>query len=135
MSFGTPGQGNHASSLGVEDSRPFIRRALEAGINFFDTANRYSLGSSEEILGRALKNFARRDGVVIAIKVYGRMRPGPNGAGLSRRAIMSELDVSTEEFPRVMVTNAPSPMRVIEALVALVRPSGTIDVMSSARPG
>ncbi|HSZ93920.1 MAG TPA: aldo/keto reductase [Acetobacteraceae bacterium] len=135
MSFGTPGQGNHASSLGVEDSRPFIRRALEAGINFFDTANRYSLGSSEEILGRALKDFARRDGVVIAIKVYGRMRPGPNGAGLSRRAIMSELDVSTEEFPRVMVTNAPSPMRVIEALVALVRPSGTIDVMSSARPG
>jgi aryl-alcohol dehydrogenase-like predicted oxidoreductase len=135
MSFGTPGQGNHASSLGGEDSRPFIRRALEAGINFFDTANRYSLGSSEEILGRALKNFARRDGVVIAIKVYGRMRPGPNGAGLSRRAIMSELDVSTEEFPRVMVTNAPSPMRVIEALVALVRPSGTIDVMSSARPG
>jgi aryl-alcohol dehydrogenase-like predicted oxidoreductase len=135
MSFGTPGQGNHASSLGVEDSRPFIRRALEAGINFFDTANRFSLGSSEEILGRALKDFARRDGVVIAIKVYGRMRPGPNGAGLSRRAIMSELDVSTEEFPRVMVTNAPSPMRVIEALVALVRPSGTIDVMSSARPG
>ncbi|MGO9999716.1 MAG: aldo/keto reductase [Acetobacteraceae bacterium] len=135
MSFGTPGQGNHASSLGGEDSRPFIRRALEAGINFFDTANRYSLGSSEEILGRALKDFARRDGVVIAIKVYGRMRPGPNGAGLSRRAIMSELDVSTEEFPRVMVTNAPSPMRVIEALVALVRPSGTIDVMSSARPG
>src|ERR1700733_6246732 len=135
MSYGTPGQGNHAWSLGVEDSRPFIRRALEAGINFFDTANRYSLGSSEEILGRALKDFARRDGVVIAIKVYGRMRPGPNGAGLSRRAIMSELDVSTEEFPRVMVTNAPSPMRVIEALVALVRPSGTIDVMSSARPG
>jgi aryl-alcohol dehydrogenase-like predicted oxidoreductase len=135
MSFGTPGQGNHASSLGVEDSRPFIRRALEAGINFFDTANRFSLGSSEEILGRALKDFARRDGVVIAIKVYGRMRPGPNGAGLSRRAIMSELDVSTEEFPRVMVTNAPSPMCVIEALVALVRPSGTIDVMSSARPG
>jgi aryl-alcohol dehydrogenase-like predicted oxidoreductase len=135
MSFGTPGQGNHASSLGGEDSRPFIRRALEAGINFFDTANRFSLGSSEEILGRALKDFARRDGVVIAIKVYGRMRPGPNGAGLSRRAIMSELDVSTEEFPRVMVTNAPSPMRVIEALVALVRPSGTIDVMSSARPG
>ena len=135
MSFGTPGQGDHASSLGGEDSRPFIRRALEAGINFFDTAKRYSLGSSEEILGRALKDFARRDGVVIAIKVYGRMRPGPNGAGLSRRAIMSELDVSTEEFPRVMVTNAPSPMRVIEALVALVRPSGTIDVMSSARPG
>ena len=94
MSYGTPGQGNHAWSLGEEDSRPFIRRALEAGINFFDTANRYSFGSSEEILGRALKDFARRDDVVIATKVYGRMRPGPNGAGLSRRAIMSELDAS-----------------------------------------
>jgi 1-deoxyxylulose-5-phosphate synthase len=94
MSYGVPGQGNHAWSLGEEDSRPFIRRALEAGINFFDTANRYSLGSSEEILGRALKDFARRDDVVIATKVYGRMRPGPNGAGLSRRAIMSELDAS-----------------------------------------
>ncbi len=94
MSYGTPGEGNHAWSLGEEDSRPFIRRALEAGINFFDTANRYSLGSSEEILGRALRDFARRDDVVIATKVYGRMRPGPNGAGLSRRAIISELDAS-----------------------------------------
>src|ERR1700684_4186349 len=94
MSFGTPGQGNHASSLGGEDSRPFIRRALEAGINFFDTANRYSLGSSEEILGRAMKDFARRDEVVIATKVYGRMRPGPNGSGLSRKAIMMEIDAS-----------------------------------------
>jgi aryl-alcohol dehydrogenase-like predicted oxidoreductase len=94
MSYGAPGQGNHAWSLGEDDSRPFIRRALEAGINLFDTANRYSLGSSEEILGRALKDFARRDDVVIATKVYGRMRPGPNGAGLSRRAIISELDAS-----------------------------------------
>src|ERR1700720_1024060 len=94
MSYGAPGQGNHAWSLGEEDSRPFIRRALEAGINFFDTANRYSLGNSEEILGRALKDFARRDDVVIATKVYGRMRPGPNGAGLSRRAILSEIDAS-----------------------------------------
>jgi 1-deoxyxylulose-5-phosphate synthase len=94
MSYGTPGEGNHAWSLGEEESRPFIRRALEAGINFFDTANRYSAGSSEEILGRALKDFARRDDVVIATKVYGRMRPGPNGAGLSRRAIIGELDAS-----------------------------------------
>ena len=94
MSYGEFSQGNHAWSLGEEESRPFIRRALEAGINFFDTANRYSLGSSEEILGRALKDFARRDEVVIATKVYGRMRPGPNGAGLSRRAIMNELDAS-----------------------------------------
>jgi aryl-alcohol dehydrogenase-like predicted oxidoreductase len=77
-----------------EESRPFIKRALEAGINFFDTANRYSLGSSEEILGRAINDFVRRDEIVIATKVYGRMRPGPNGAGLSRKAIMGEIDAS-----------------------------------------
>ena len=94
MSYGVPDQGNHAWSLGEGESRPFIKRALEGGINFFDTANRYSLGSSEEILGRALKDFARRDEVVIATKVHGRMRPGPNGAGLSRKAIMSEIDAS-----------------------------------------
>jgi len=94
MSYGGGNQGNHAWSLGEEDSRPFIKRALESGINFFDTANRYSLGSSEEILGRAIKDFARRDEVVIATKVYGRMRPGPNGAGLSRKAIFAEVDNS-----------------------------------------
>src|SRR5258705_382258 len=94
MSYGGGKRGNHAWSLGEEESRPFIKRALEAGINFFDTANRYSLGSSEEILGRAVKDFARRDAVVIATKVYGRMRPGPNGAGLSRKAIMMEIDAS-----------------------------------------
>jgi len=94
MSYGGGNRGNHAWSLGEEESRPFIKRALEAGINFFDTANRYSLGGSEEILGRAIKDFARRDEVVIATKVYGRMRPGPNGAGLSRKAIMGEIDAS-----------------------------------------
>src|SRR6476620_10110631 len=94
MSYGGGNRGNHAWSLGEEESRPFIKRALEAGINFFDTANRYSLGNSEEILGRAVKEFARRDEVVIATKVYGRMRPGPNGAGLSRKAIMVEIDGS-----------------------------------------
>jgi 1-deoxyxylulose-5-phosphate synthase len=94
MSYGEGDQGNHAWSLGEEESRPFIKRALEAGINFFDSANRYSLGSSEEILGRAIKDFARRDEVVIATKVYGRMRPGPNGHGLSRKAIMMEIDAS-----------------------------------------
>jgi aryl-alcohol dehydrogenase-like predicted oxidoreductase len=86
MSYGTPDQGNHAWSINEEESRPFIKRALKGGINFFDTANRYSLGSSEEILGRAVKDFARRDEVVIATKVYGRVRPGPNGGGLSRKA-------------------------------------------------
>src|SRR5215218_6869500 len=94
MSYGSGNRGNHAWSLGEEESRPFIKRALEAGINFFDTANRYSLGNSEEILGRAVKDFVRRDEVVIATKVYGRMRPGPNGAGLSRKAIMVEIDDS-----------------------------------------
>jgi 1-deoxyxylulose-5-phosphate synthase len=94
MSYGGGNQGNHAWSLGEEESRPFIKKALESGINFFDTANRYSLGNSEEILGRAVKDFARRDEVVIATKVYGRMRPGPNGAGLSRKAIFAEIDNS-----------------------------------------
>ena len=94
MSYGVRDRGNHAWSIGEEDARPFIQRALEGGINFFDTANRYSLGSSEEILGRAIKDFARRDEVVIATKVYGRMRPGPNGGGLSRKAIMREIDDS-----------------------------------------
>src|ERR1700737_1015215 len=94
MSYGGSNRGNHAWSLGEEESRPFIQRALEAGINFFDTANRYSLGKSEEILGRAIRDFARRDEVVIATKVYGRMRPGPNGAGLSRKAIFAEIDAS-----------------------------------------
>src|SRR3984893_14665091 len=94
MSYGGGNRGNHAWSLGEEESRPFIKRALGAGINFFDTANRYSLGSSEEILGRTIRDFARRDEVVIATKVYGRMRPCPNGAGLSRKAIFAEIDAS-----------------------------------------
>ena len=94
MSYGGSNRGNHAWRLSEEESRPFIQRALEAGINFFDTANRYSLGKSEEILGRATRDFARRDEVVIATKVYGRMRPGPNGAGLSRKAIFAEIDAS-----------------------------------------
>jgi 1-deoxyxylulose-5-phosphate synthase len=94
MSFGMSDRGNHLWTLDEEKSRPFIKRALEGGINFFDTANVYSDGTSEEILGRALKDFASRDLVVIATKVHGRMRPGPNGAGLSRRAIMTEIDAS-----------------------------------------
>lgn len=94
MSYGVPERGIAPWSLNEEESRPFIRRALELGINFFDTANIYSDGTSEEILGRALKDFAKRDEVVIATKAYFRMRPGPNGAGLSRKAIMSEIDSS-----------------------------------------
>ena len=94
MSYGVSDRGSHAWTLDEETSRPFIAKALELGINFFDTANVYSAGTSEEIVGRALKDFARRDEVVLATKVHGRMRPGPNGGGLSRKAIMSEIDHS-----------------------------------------
>jgi aryl-alcohol dehydrogenase-like predicted oxidoreductase len=94
MTYGEPKRGNHEWTLGEESSRPFIREALEAGINFFDTANVYSAGSSEEILGRALRDFARRDEVVVATKVHGKMAEHPNGGGLSRRAIMNEIDNS-----------------------------------------
>ena len=94
MSFGEPDRGTHPWSLPEADSRPFIRKALELGINFFDTANVYSAGTSEEIVGRALKDFAPRDEVVIATKVHGQMRQGPNGAGLSRKAILDEIDAS-----------------------------------------
>ncbi len=94
MSFGVPSRGTHPWTLDEEASRPIIRAALDAGINFFDTANVYSDGSSEEILGRALRDFARRDEIVIATKVHGAMRSDPNGAGLSRKAIMTEIDHS-----------------------------------------
>jgi aryl-alcohol dehydrogenase-like predicted oxidoreductase len=94
MSYGVPERGPHPWTLGEEQSRPFLRRALELGINFFDTANVYSDGTSEEILGRALRDFARRDEVVLATKVHGRMRPEPNGVGLSRKAILGEIDAS-----------------------------------------
>jgi len=94
MSFGDPTRGGHPWSLPEEESRALIKRALDAGITFFDTANVYSAGSSEEITGRAIRDFADRDDVVLATKVHGRMRPGPNGAGLSRKAILAELDAS-----------------------------------------
>lgn len=94
MTYGESGRGAHPWTLDEETSRPLIRQALEAGINFLDTANVYSLGSSEEIVGRAIKDFAKRDEIVLATKVCQRMRPGPNGAGLSRKAIFSELDAS-----------------------------------------
>ena len=98
MSYGEPDRGGHAWTLPEADSRPFIRKALDLGINFFDTANVYSDGSSEEIVGRALKDFAARDEVVIATKVHGRMRAGPNGAGLSRKAILAEIDASLQRL-------------------------------------
>jgi aryl-alcohol dehydrogenase-like predicted oxidoreductase len=94
MSFGLPDRGVHEWTLDEEASRPLIRQALEAGITFFDTANVYSDGTSEEIVGRALAEFARRDEIVIASKVNGAMHEGPNGRGLSRKAIMTEIDNS-----------------------------------------
>ena len=98
MSYGVPERGGHPWSLTEEKSRPFIKRALEVGINFFDTANVYSDGTSEEIVGRALRDFAKREEVVLATKVRGRMRPGPNGEGLSRKAIMMEIDASLKRL-------------------------------------
>jgi 1-deoxyxylulose-5-phosphate synthase len=94
MSYGDPGRGNHIWTLPLDQARPLIRAALEAGINFFDTANGYSGGTSEEILGTVLRESASRDDVVIATKVHNRMHPGPNGAGLSRKVIMTEIDHS-----------------------------------------
>ena len=94
MSYGEPGRGQHEWSLDEEASRPFFRRAVEAGITFFDTADVYSLGSSEEITGRALAEYARRDEVVIATKVGLRTAPGPNGSGLSRKHILRSIDDS-----------------------------------------
>jgi 1-deoxyxylulose-5-phosphate synthase len=94
MGFGDPNRGAHTWSIGPDGARPLIRAAIESGITTFDTANVYSLGGSEEIVGQALGEFARRDEVLIATKVHGRMGPGPNGGGLSRAAIMTQVDES-----------------------------------------
>jgi aryl-alcohol dehydrogenase-like predicted oxidoreductase len=94
MSFGAPDRGGHPWSLDEGASRDIIKQALDAGVNFLDTANVYSAGSSEEIVGKAVKDFVPREEVVIATKAFNRMRPGPNGAGLSRKAIFAELDAS-----------------------------------------
>jgi 1-deoxyxylulose-5-phosphate synthase len=98
MSYGEPNRGSHPWSMPEDESRPFLRAAWEAGINFFDTANVYSLGSSEEIVGKVLKELTARENVVIATKVHGTMRPGPNGGGLSRKVIMHEIDASLKRL-------------------------------------
>jgi 1-deoxyxylulose-5-phosphate synthase len=95
MTYGVPNRGKHAWTLPEETSRPFLKQAIEAGINFFDTANSYSDGTSEEITGRALRDFARRDEIVIATKVfYPWGRDTANMRGLSRKAIMTAIDAS-----------------------------------------
>src|SRR5579871_1365425 len=98
MGFGDADRWVHKWVLDEENSRPIIKKALDLGITFFDTANVYSLGRSEEILGRALRDFANRDEVVIATKVHGKMHEGPNGSGLSRKAILSEIDKSLKRL-------------------------------------
>lgn len=98
MSFGDPNNWTHKWVLDEEHSRPIIKKAIELGINFFDTANVYSLGKSEEILGRALKDYAKRDEIVVATKVFNPMREGPNGSGLSRKEIMNEIDKSLKRL-------------------------------------
>jgi aryl-alcohol dehydrogenase-like predicted oxidoreductase len=98
MSYGDPKLGNHEWSVGLDESRPFFKQAIELGITTFDTANVYSLGSSEEITGQLLGEFAKREDVVIATKVHGAMRPGPYGHGLSRKSIMNEIDASLKRL-------------------------------------
>jgi aryl-alcohol dehydrogenase-like predicted oxidoreductase len=98
MGFGDSERWIHKWVLDEETSRPVIKHALDLGINFFDTANVYSLGRSEEILGKAIRDFAQRDEVVVATKVHGRMHEGPNGGGLSRKAILSEIDKSLQRL-------------------------------------
>ena len=94
MTFGVPERGDHTWTLPESQSRPLIRKAIDLGINFFDTANAYSDGTSEEIVGQALKDYSRREEVVIATKVYFPMTPAPNMGGLSRKAIFSAIDAS-----------------------------------------
>lgn len=98
MTYGTPDRGQHPWTLDEEASRPLIRQAVDLGINFFDTANAYSDGTSEEIVGRALKDFAKRDEIVVATKVRFASRKAPNVGGLSRKAILHEIDASLQRL-------------------------------------
>ncbi|SEP57490.1 MULTISPECIES: aldo/keto reductase [Pseudomonas] len=98
MTYGVPERGNHPWTMGEEESRPLLKKALDMGINFFDTANAYSDGTSEEIVGRALKDFAQRDEIVLATKVYFPMRNKPNVGGLSRKAIFASIDASLKRL-------------------------------------
>ena len=98
MGFGDPNSGFHKWVLEEEESRKVIKSALDLGINFFDTANIYSYGASERILGKALNDYANRDEIVVATKVHQQMRQAPNGGGLSRKAIQTEIDHSLERL-------------------------------------
>ncbi|MCC9198587.1 aldo/keto reductase [Arthrobacter sp. zg-Y820] len=129
MTFGDPGRGNHGWTLPGPESRPILRRALDLGINFFDTANVYSAGDSEAITGAALVNYAKREEVVIATKVRGEMAPGPNGWGLSRKHILWQVDESLRrlgtdyiDLYQVHRWDGSTPLEeVLETLDGLVR--------------
>ena len=98
MGFGDPSRGTHEWALGIDEARPIIKQALEAGITTFDTANMYSLGASEEIVGKVLGELTKRDDVVIATKVFSPMGPGPKDAGLSRAAIFTQVEQSLKRL-------------------------------------
>ncbi len=99
MAYADGTKGNHPWALNEDAAQPFYKRVVEAGINFFDTANVYSSGTSEEFLGRAIKRYAKRDEIVIATKVHGEMRANdPNGKGLSRKHIFGEIDASLQRL-------------------------------------
>ncbi|OWV64066.1 MULTISPECIES: aldo/keto reductase [Rhizobiaceae] len=129
MSFGVADRGNHAWTLSEDDSRPFIKEALEHGINCFDTANAYSDGTSEEIIGKLLREMVQRDEVVIATKVYGKMRNGANAVGLSRKAIIAEAEASLKRLATDYIDlyqihfwdNSTPIEETLEALTDLVR--------------
>ena len=114
MGFGDAERGVHKWVLNDESSQPIIKKALELGINFFDTANVYAGGTSEEIIGHGLKDFANRDEVVVATKVHGKMHDGPNGAGLSRKAILSEIDKSLKRLQTITWTSTRSIAGIIK---------------------
>lgn len=125
MAYADGTKGNHPWALKEDESQPFFKRALEAGINFFDTANVYSSGTSEEFLGRAIARYAKRDEIVIATKVHGEMRPGDaNGKGLSRKHIMGEIDASlkrlgTDYVDLYQIHRLDSETPIVETLEAL----------------
>jgi len=98
MTFGEPARGSHEWTLDADQARPILRKAVDSGFNFFDTANVYSDGSSEEIVGKLLLDMVPREDLVIATKLCGRMRPSPNGAGLSRKAVLHEIDASLKRL-------------------------------------
>jgi aryl-alcohol dehydrogenase-like predicted oxidoreductase len=98
MSFGDAARGGHPWVLGEDEAAAFFRQAVELGITFWDTANVYSLGSSEEFVGRAIDRFSRREDVVLATKVHGRMHGGPGGSGLSRKAVLEQVDASLQRL-------------------------------------